>query len=101
MRKNYKSFSEFYTFYLTEHNNQTNRRLHFVGTFMVILTIIYVIAAQNWIFLILAPVFGYGFAWIGHFKVEKNKPASFDNPFYSLAGDFVMFKDILIGRIKL
>jgi hypothetical protein len=101
MRKNYKSFSEFYTFYLTEHNNQINRRLHFVGIFMVILTIIYVIAAQNWIFLILAPVFGYGFAWIGHFKVEKNKPATFDNPFYSLAGDFVMFKDILIGRIKL
>jgi hypothetical protein len=101
MRKNYKSFSEFYTFYLTEHNNQINRRLHFVGTLMIILTIIYVIATQSWTFLILAPVFGYGFAWIGHFKVERNKPAIFDNPFYILAGDFVMFKDILIVRIKL
>jgi hypothetical protein len=46
------------------------------------------------------PVFGYGFAWAGHFKVEKNRPATFDYPFYSLASDFVMFKDILTGKIK-
>jgi hypothetical protein len=100
MKKDYKSFSEFYSFYLTEHDNQTNRRLHFVGTLLVILTIICTIATHRLIFLILAPVFGYGFAWIGHFKVEKNKPATFDNPFYSLAGDFIMFKDILLGKIK-
>jgi hypothetical protein len=101
MKKDYKSFSEFYSFYLTEHNNKINRRLHFSGTLLVILIIIYVIVTQRWAFLILAPVFGYGFAWIGHFKVERNKPATFDNPFYSLASDFVMFKDILIRRIKL
>ena len=100
MKKDYKSFSEFYSFYLTEHNNKTNRRLHFVGTLLVILTAIYTLATQKWIFLILAPIFGYGFAWVGHFRIEKNKPATFDNPFYSLASDFVMFKDILIGKIK-
>ena len=101
MKSDYKSFSEFYTFYLTEHNNQINRRLHFIGTLLVILTIIIVIITQSWAYLILTPVFGYGFAWIGHFKVERNRPATFDNPFYSLASDFVMFKDILMGRIKL
>jgi hypothetical protein len=101
MKKDYKSFSEFYTFYLTEHNNRNNRRLHFVGTLLVILIIIFAIVTQRWIFLILTPVFGYGFAWIGHLKVERNKPATFDNPFYSLVSDFVMFKDILMGRIRL
>ncbi len=100
MKKEYKSFAEFYSFYLTGHSSRTNRRLHFTGTFLVILTLIYALVTQEWFFLILMPVFGYGFAWVGHFGVEKNKPATFDNPFYSLAGDFVMFKDILFGKIK-
>ena len=100
MQKEYNSFSEFYSFYLTEHSDRLNRRLHFTGTLLVILTFIYVLITQNWIFLILLPVFGYGFAWVGHFKIEKNRPATFDYPFYSLASDFVMFKDILTGKIK-
>ena len=100
MGKKYNSFGEFYSFYLTEHSNRLNRRLHFAGTFLVILTFIYSLATQIWILLILMPVFGYGFAWVGHFKIEKNRPATFDNPFYSLASDFVMFKDILTGKIK-
>ena len=100
MQKEYNSFSEFYSFYLTEHSDRLNRRLHFTGTLLVILTFIYVLISQNWILLILLPVFGYGFAWVGHFKIEKNRPATFDYPFYSLASDFVMFKDILTGKIK-
>ena len=48
----------------------------------------------------LLPVVGYGFAWVGHYVFEKNRPATFKHPWYSLAGDFVMFKDILIGRIE-
>jgi hypothetical protein len=100
MKKGYNSFSEFYSFYLSEHSNRLNRRLHFTGTLLVILTLFYVLISQNWILLILMPVFGYGFAWAGHFKVEKNRPATFDYPFYSLASDFVMFKDILTGKIK-
>jgi len=100
MQKEYSSFSEFYSFYLTEHSDRLNRRLHFTGTLLVILTFIYVLISQNWTLFILLPVFGYGFAWVGHFKIEKNKPATFDYPFYSLASDFVMFKDILTGKIK-
>ena len=59
----------------------------------------YAIIAGRWLLLVLLPVFGYGFAWVGHFRFEKNRPATFQHPFYSVAGDFVMFKDILVGKI--
>ena len=42
---------------------------------------------------------GYAFAWIGHFIFEKNRPATFQHPFYSLMGDFVMLKDFLVGIV--
>ena len=100
MKKDYDSFGEFYDFYLTEHSDRLNRRLHFTGTLLVFLTFFFVIFTQTWILFLLMPVFGYGFAWVGHFKVEKNRPATFDYPFYSLASDFVMFKDMLTGKIK-
>ena len=99
--KEFKSFSEFYPFYLSEHNDKINRRLHFTGLLLALLTLIFVIFTKNWILLILMPVFGYGFAWLGHCFIEKNKPATFKYPLYSILGDLVMFKDILIGRIKL
>lgn len=97
--RKFASFAEFYPFYLGEHANSTCRRLHFVGTSCVIVTLAYVLASQQWVLLWLLPVVGYGFAWAGHFFFEHNRPATFHNPFYSLLGDFVMFKDILIGRI--
>jgi hypothetical protein len=95
----YRSFSDFYPYYLAEHRKPATRRLHFIGTLLVILTVVYAIAMQRWGLLVLAPVFGYGLAWIGHFVFEKNRPATFEHPLYSLAGDFVMFKDLLMGRI--
>lgn len=49
----------------------------------------------------LVPIAGYGFAWVGHFAFERNKPATFEYPLYSLAADWVMMKDILIGRVPL
>lgn len=98
--KIYHSFKEFYPFYLGEHQNPISRRLHFIGTGSVILTILFIISWQAWIYLLLLPVLGYSFAWIGHFFFEKNKPATFQYPLYSLLGDFVMFKDILTGKIK-
>jgi len=97
----FKSFSEFYPHYLSEHGNPVNRRLHFFGTLLTIIVVLFVIFTQTWIALVLVPVVGYGFAWIGHYFVEKNKPATFTCPLYSLMGDWVMFKDILIGKIKL
>lgn len=93
------SFREFYPFYLGEHANRTCRRLHFVGTTLVILTTVYALLSGNYGALWLLPVFGYGFAWVAHFFVEKNRPATFKAPLYSLMGDFVMYKDMLTGRI--
>lgn len=100
MKKNYNSLKEFYSFYLTEHGDRLNRRLHFTGTLLVIITFFYTIFSQAWLCFLLMPVFGYGFAWVGHFIVEKNRPATFEYPFYSLASDFIMFRDMLAGKIK-
>jgi hypothetical protein len=96
----FESFAAFYPFYLSEHSNRTCRRLHFVGTALVLLVVAAALVARNAWLLLLAPVVGYGFAWVGHFVFEKNRPATFAHPFYSLAGDFVLFRDMLTGRIR-
>lgn len=95
----FQSFAEFYPYYLQEHGNPTCRRLHFVGTSLVIALLSYAIVTQSFVWLWALPVIGYRFAWVGHFYFEKNRPATFKHPLYSLAGDFVMFKDMLIRRI--
>lgn len=100
MEKRYKSLDEFYPYYLTEHQNAICRRLHFIGTFLVILNFIWAVSSQNWWALWFIPIIGYSFAWVGHFFFEKNKPATFQYPFYSLASDFILFKDLFIGREK-
>ena len=99
MAARYTSFRDFYPFYLGEHSNRTCRRLHFVGSVLVLITLASVIATHWWEGLWLLPLIGYGFAWVGHFFFEKNRPATFNYPFYSLMGDWVMFRDILMGRI--
>jgi len=97
----FRSFAEFYPYYLGEHSNPTCRRLHFVGTSLVIALLAYTIGSGKWLLLLAVPVFGYGFAWVGHFFFEKNRPATFTYPLYSLAGDFVIFRDILLGKLRL
>ncbi|AVH37558.1 DUF962 domain-containing protein [Pseudomonas monteilii] len=97
----FRSFAEFYPYYLGEHSNPTCRRLHFVGTSVVIALLAYTIGSGKWLLLLAVPLFGYGFAWVGHFFFEKNRPATFTYPLYSLIGDFVMFRDILLGKISL
>lgn len=97
----FASFKEFYPFYLKEHSNGTCRTLHFIGSWLVLGVIALAVYLANWSLLWLIPLVGYGFAWVGHFFFEKNKPATFKHPFYSFVGDWVMFKDILIGRISL
>lgn len=96
----YRSLSEFYPFYLSQHESRINRRLHFVGTSLVLALILAAIVTAKFLLLLAVPVAGYGFAWLGHFAFEKNKPATFTYPFYSLVCDFVMYKDMLSGRIK-
>ena len=96
----YKSFTEFYPFYLNEHSNLTCRQLHFYGTSGVIALLLLFFFTGNPMTLLMLPVVGYGFAWVGHFLFEKNRPATFKYPFYSLLGDFRMFWDILAGKVK-
>lgn len=99
--KEFESFSEFYPYYLSEHGDRLNRRLHFAGLLCALSILVIVLITKKWALLILLPVFGYGPAWIGHYFIEKNKPATFKYPLYSIMGDIVMFKDILTGKIKL
>jgi len=93
------SFQRFYVFYLGEHSNRTCRRLHFVGTSLVIGCLLAALVTGNPWWLVGAPLCGYGLAWIGHFFFEKNRPATFSHPLYSLLGDWVMYRDMLTGRI--
>lgn len=96
----FQSFSEFYPYYLDEHKNPTCRRLHYVGSLLVIAVVLYALLTGKLATLFLVPVIGYGFAWLGHFLFEKNRPATFQYPLYSLMGDWVMLKDMLTGRIR-
>jgi len=98
-QREFESFRDFYPFYLQEHRNRTCRRLHFVGTLLVIALVAIALASGNYLWFAALPLAGYGFAWVGHFFFEHNRPATFRNPFYSLLGDFVMFKDMLLGHI--
>ncbi|HTS53671.1 MAG TPA: DUF962 domain-containing protein [Burkholderiales bacterium] len=101
MSQTYASFREFYPFYLSEHRDRTCRRLHFVGTSLGLACVVTAVATANAWFVLLGLVLGYALAWVGHFFFEKNRPATFRHPLYSFAGDWVMFRDILVGRIKL
>jgi len=96
----FATFREFYPFYLKEHANPTCRRLHVVGSTLVLAVLVWVLATQNWAGLWLLPLIGYGFAWVGHFFFEKNRPATFKYPLYSLAGDWVMYWQVLTGKIR-
>lgn len=96
--KRYTSFKEFYPYYLSEHQHTTSRVLHFTGTGLLIVVAVVAIAIGKFLWLPLVPVIGYGFAWVGHFFFERNKPATFKYPFYSLASDFKLFFGILRNR---
>ena len=97
----FNSFKEFYPFYLSEHSKKSTKILHMIGSIAVIYILIYSINNQDWNKLYYLPIIGYGFAWIGHFFFEKNKPATFKYPLYSFIGDWAMLKDIVIGKVKL
>lgn len=96
----FATFAQFYPYYLSEHANRTCRRLHFVGTTIGLGFLALAFATLNFWWLLAGLVSGYAFAWIGHFFFEKNRPATFTYPFYSFAGDWVMWKEILTGKIK-
>jgi len=101
MSQRYTSFREFYPFYLSEHANRVSRRLHFAGSCGVLILVAVAIVTRDGRWLWAALACGYGFAWVGHFFFEKNRPATFQYPIYSFIGDWVMFKDILLGKLSL
>lgn len=101
MKERIKSFEVFYPFYLKQHSNKICRLLHFIGTTIVIALVFTAVYHNIPKILILVPIAGYGFAWIGHLFFEKNKPATFKYPFWSLKSDFKMYFEILSGKISL
>jgi hypothetical protein len=98
--RSFDSFASFYPFYLNEHRNPTCRRLHFVGSTLTLLCLAALVATRNPWWLLAGLLCGYGFAWIGHFGFEKNKPASFKRPLYSFMGDWLMYRDMWVQAFK-
>ncbi|MBQ4888494.1 DUF962 domain-containing protein [Shewanella sp. MMG014] len=99
--KKYQDFNSFYPFYLSQHQDVTCRRLHYIGSGIIVVMLIIVLLSEQWWLLWTLPVIGYGFAWVGHFFFEKNKPATFEYPFYSLLADWVMFAQMLKSKLGL
>ncbi|MCH6198964.1 DUF962 domain-containing protein [Aquiflexum sp. LQ15W] len=99
-KKTFSSLKEFYPYYLSEHQNPTSRKLHFIGTAFLFFILGAAIFFSKYILLLFIPIVGYGFAWVGHFFFEKNKPATFKHPFYSLASDFILFYHLASGKEK-
>lgn len=96
--KKYQTFREFYPFYLSQHQDPICRGLHYIGSLLVIALVIYIILSGKALYLIALPILGYGFAWVGHFFFEKNRPATFIYPWYSFLGDWVMLAEFLTQK---
>ena len=99
MSERYSSFAEFWPFYLREHSKPSTRALHYVGTALVIAVAVFALATGRWWFLLAMPLAGYFFAWLAHFTVERNRPATFTYPLWSLGADFRMFWYWITGRL--
>ena len=99
-QKRFETFEEFFPFYLSEHSNPLNRVFHYAGTLSVLALIVYAVVTTQFLYLLAVPFVGYGPAWIGHFIIERNRPATFTYPAWSLRGDFKMLALFLTGRLK-
>ena len=93
-------FNEYYKYYLTLHTNKWNRRLHAIGQICTLTFFIFCVYEGFWPLLLLTPFVVYPFAWSGHFFFEKNKPAAWSNPLWAKACDWVMLKDMIIGKVE-
>lgn len=99
MSKGFRSFAEFWPYYLGEHAKPTTRALHFAGTATGLLLAAFALISGHYGLLLVALLCGYGPAWIGHFFVEKNRPATFRYPLWSLFADCLMFFFFITGRL--
>jgi hypothetical protein len=95
----YDTFAEFYPFYLSQHSNSTSRKLHFIGSTLALLSLGTLLLTGNSWWMLAALLSGYGFAWFSHFAFKKNRPATFKQPLYSLTGDWIMYWQMLTGRM--
>ena len=100
MSERISNFNDFYQYYLTEHSKLMTRIFHFLGTALLFVVIGYVIYSGKERFLWYLPIVGYGFAWFSHLVFEKNKPATFKYPLWSLLSDFKLFFELLTGKQK-
>jgi hypothetical protein len=100
MAERYTSFAQFYPYYLTQHANRICRRTHFIGSSLALAALVQLVFSANAWWLLVALVCGYGGAWIGHFFFEKNRPASFDRPLYSFRADWIMYWQMLSGKLS-
>jgi len=100
MSRKYRSFREFWPFYLREHSKPQTRLLHYVGTSIVVAVAIFALLSGRLLWLLAIPLAGYGFAWFAHFRVERNRPATFTYPLWSLAADFKMWWLWLTGGLQ-
>jgi hypothetical protein len=99
MSKKYVTFKAFYPFYLSQHSNSNTRRLHYIGSSLVLVLLAFVLITGRFSALLWLPVLGYSFAWVGHFFIERNQPATFTYPSYSLLADFFMLFQALTGKL--
>jgi len=97
---NFETFEEFFPYYLAEHANPTCRRLHYAGTCLGTAAGVYALLSGQFLLLLLYPLIGYGFAWVGHFRFERNRPATFDYPRWSLMGDYKMLWLAATGKLQ-
>ena len=95
------TLKEYYPYYLSLHKDPKCRLFHFLGQIVTILFIAFIIMNQYWLLIPIIPFVVYPFAWSGHYFFEKSTPAAFKNPLYAKLSDWIMFKDIILGRIKI
>lgn len=100
MSTRYRTFAEFWPFYLREHSKPRTRALHYAGTTLVVAIAVFAVLTGRWVWMLAIPLAGYGFAWLAHFAVEKNRPATFTYPLWSLAADFKMWWLWLTRRLE-
>ena len=94
------NYDEFWDFYVQEHSKPMTRVLHFIGTSLGIILLVWFIATGRWYYFLIFPIVGYAFAWFAHFVVEKNRPATFKHPLWSFMSDFKMMWYMITGRMS-